>query len=222
MNKDFQIDIASLDTIWDNEALKIIFICSPNNPTGNIIDNIEYILKRFSGIVVVDEAYIDFAQIDSWIQQIATYPNLIVTQTLSKAWGLAAARIGIAYAPQATINYLNKVKAPYNISRLNQEAAMQALEDPAIFESNRNILLQQKVWLEEQLPVLPFVIKVFPSDANFLLVEMKDADRIYHHLLAQNIITRNRTHVVQNCMRISIGSPEENFQLIQALQKIQA
>jgi histidinol-phosphate aminotransferase len=222
LNKDFQIDIASLDTIWNNEALKVIFICSPNNPTGNVIDNIEYIIERFRGIVVVDEAYIDFAQSGSWIQQITTYPNLIVIQTLSKAWGLAAARIGIAYAQQATINYLNKVKAPYNISRLNQEAAMQTLEDQAIFESNRAILLQQKAWLEEQLSALPAVIKVFASDANFLLVEMTDADRIYKNLLAQNIITRNRTHVVQNCIRITVGSSKENIQLIQALQQIQA
>ncbi|MFA6057715.1 MAG: histidinol-phosphate transaminase [Taibaiella sp.] len=221
LNKGFQIDIALLNKALDDEKLKIIFICSPNNPTGNCIDSIEDILERFKGIVVLDEAYIDFAQRPSFINQLNKYPNLIVTQTLSKAWGLAAARIGIAYASVDIMNYLSKAKPPYNVSTLNQDAALQALNNIKTFETNKTMLLQQRILLKKQLAQLPIVKKIYPSDANFLLVETLDALKIYNALLKQNIIVRNRSHVVHNCIRISIGSPEENEQLINAMKQIQ-
>jgi histidinol-phosphate aminotransferase len=222
LNKDFQIDQTFLNDVINDKKLKVIFICSPNNPTGNCIDGVEDILQYFKGIVVLDEAYIDFAQRPSFINQLHKYPNLIVVQTLSKAWGLAAARIGIAYASVDIINYLAKVKPPYNISTLNQDAALQALNNTAIFETNKTMLLRQKDLLKEQLDQLHIVKKVYPSDANFLLVETTDALMIYNALVAQNIIVRNRSHVVHNCIRISIGSPEENEQLINAMKQIQS
>jgi histidinol-phosphate aminotransferase len=221
LNKDFQIDTALLSKTISDEKLKIIFICSPNNPTGNCIDSVEDILQRFKGIVLVDEAYIDFAQRPSFISKLNKYPNLIVIQTLSKAWGLAAARVGIAYASADIITYLDKAKPPYNVSTLNQDAALRALNDIGTFETNRTMLLRQKDLLTEELNQLPMVKKVYPSDANFLLVETTDALRIYKALLAQHIIVRNRNHVVQNCIRISIGTSEENRQLINAMKQIQ-
>jgi histidinol-phosphate aminotransferase len=221
LDKGFQIETALLNKAVHDEKLKIIFICSPNNPTGNCIDDVEDVLQRFKGIVVVDEAYIDFAQNPSFIRKLNKYPNLIVAQTLSKAWGLAAARIGIAYASTDIIAYMAKAKPPYNVSALNQGAALEALDDITTFETNKAMLLQQKDLLSTQLEQLPMVKKVFPSDANFLLVETTDAVSIYNALLAQHIIVRNRTHVVQNCIRISIGSPEENRQLIEAMKQIQ-
>lgn len=220
LNKDFQIESASLNNVIDDKKLKVIFICSPNNPTGNCIDGVEDILQRFKGIVVLDEAYIDFAQKPSFICKLDKYPNLIVVQTLSKAWGLAAARVGIAYASADIINYLTKAKPPYNISALNQDAALQALNNITTFETNKTILLEQKNLLEKQLRQLPFVKKVFPSDANFLLVETMNAISIYNALLRQHIIVRNRSHVIYNALRISIGSPEENEQLINAMKQI--
>lgn len=221
LNKDFHIDMALLNKVIDDEKLKIIFICSPNNPTGNCLNHVEEVLQRFKGVVVVDEAYIDFAQRPSFVNKLNKYPNLIVIQTLSKAWGLAAARVGITYTSTDIITYLNKAKPPYNVSRLNQDAALQALNDMPTFENNKTKLLQQRGMLSTQLDQLPVVKKVFPSDANFLLVETTDASRIYKALQAQHIIVRNRNHVVQNCIRISIGSPEENRQLINAMKQIQ-
>jgi histidinol-phosphate aminotransferase len=221
LDKDFQIETSLLTKDLDDEKLKIIFICSPNNPTGNCIDDIEDVLQHFKGIVVVDEAYIDFAQNPSFISKLNKYPNLIVVQTLSKAWGLAAARVGIAYASTDIISYLAKAKPPYNVSALNQDAALEALDDITTFETNKAMLLQQKDLLRTQLDQLPMVKKVFPSDANFLLVETTDAAKIYKALLARHIIVRNRTHVVQNCIRISVGSPEENKQLIETMKQIQ-
>jgi histidinol-phosphate aminotransferase len=221
LNKDFQIEPTSLNDVIDDINLKIIFICSPNNPTGNCIDDVEDILQRFKGIVVLDEAYIDFVQRPSFISRLAKYPNLIVVQTLSKAWGLAAARVGIAYASADIINYLIKAKPPYNVSTLSQDTALQALNDTATFETNKTILLKQKKLLEKRLRQLPFVKRVFPSDANFFLVETTNAIGIYNALLQQNIIVRNRSHVIDNCLRISIGSPEENEQLINTMKRIQ-
>jgi histidinol-phosphate aminotransferase len=221
LNKDFQIDTALLNKAIDEENLKMIFICSPNNPTGNCIDDVEMVLQCFKGIVVVDEAYIDFAQRPSFINQLNKYPNLIVVQTLSKAWGLAAVRIGIAYASVAITNYLSKAKPPYNVSALNQDAALQVLHGITTFETNKTMLLQQRILLEKQLGQLPVVKKIYPSDANFLLIETTDALKVYNALIEQHIIVRNRSHVVHNCIRISIGSPEENEELISTMKQIQ-
>ncbi|MFA5972516.1 MAG: histidinol-phosphate transaminase [Lentimicrobiaceae bacterium] len=217
LTNSFQIDFDALENYLDDETLKLIFICSPNNPTANSLVNIETILKKFNGIVIVDEAYIDFSKADSLLTKIGQYPNLIVMQTFSKAWGLAAARVGMAYSNDLIISLFNKVKPPYNVSGPNQKAALKALENIAEFEKRKAIILEQRTWLENQLSGLAVVIKIYPSDANFLLVQMTDANRIYNELVNQKVITRNRHSVVKNCIRITVGSPEENQILIEAL-----
>lgn len=216
----FQIDFSALENYLKDENLKLIFICSPNNPTANSLENIEKVLQGFNGIVIVDEAYIDFSKADSFLTKILQYPNLIVMQTFSKAWGLAAARVGMAYSNDLVISLYNKVKPPYNVSALNQKAALKALGNDAEFENRKSIILEQRIWLQNQLSRLAVVIKLYPSDANFLLVEMTDADRIYTELVNQKVITRNRHNVVENCIRITVGSPDENQKLIEALKKI--
>jgi len=220
LTSSFQIDFNALENYLSDEKLKLIFICSPNNPTANSLDNIEKVLQKFNGIVIVDEAYIDFSKASSFLTKMDQYPNLIVMQTFSKAWGLAAARVGMAYSNDLIISLYNKVKPPYNVSEPNQKAALKALEDVAGFEKRKSIILEQRTWLQNQLDGLAVVIKIYPSDANFLLVEMTDANRIYNELVNQKVITRNRHSVVQNCIRITVGSPEENQILVDALKKI--
>jgi histidinol-phosphate aminotransferase len=220
LDENFQIDIASTTPLLNDPALKIIFICSPNNPTGNSIDAAEYIIQNFNGIVVVDEAYIDFSGNESLSKKIDKYPNIIVLQTLSKAWGLAAARVGIAYASADIISYLNKVKPPYNISTPNQSAALYALQDTAKFELQKNIILNEKEKMLQELNSLSYVSKVYPSDTNFFLVEVSDANGIYDTLISNKIIIRNRNKIVKNCLRITIGTPDENEALLTALKNI--
>jgi histidinol-phosphate aminotransferase len=221
LNNSFQIDLHILKKYLENKNIKVIFICSPNNPTGNNINNIEWILENFNGIVVVDEAYIDFSFVDSFITKITKYPNLIVLQTLSKAWGLAAARVGMGFASKEIISILNKVKPPYNISELNQHAAIDALENYDSFKKTKAIIIEQKNWLVKNLSTLKFVKKIFPSDANFILVETTNAIKIYNYLVENKIITRNRHMVVNNCIRITIGTKKENIQLFDVLKKLQ-
>ncbi|MCM2302998.1 MAG: histidinol-phosphate transaminase [Flavobacteriaceae bacterium] len=222
LTSEFQIDLNLVKNFLSDSTLKLIFICSPNNPTGNLINNatIEYLLKQFKGIVIIDEAYIDFSTSESWIKRIAQYPNLIVSQTFSKAWGLAAARIGTAYANKDIIQLFNKVKPPYNVSELNQQAAINTLSNEAVFKQNLQIIKDEKEKLITELNLLKQVIKVYPSDANFLLIEVRDANKIYDELVNQKIITRNRNNIIQNCIRITIGTPKENMQLISAFKNI--
>ena len=220
LNRSFQIDIEALEARLNDESLKIIFICSPNNPTGNIINNIDRVLQKFKGIVIVDEAYIDFSKTDSFITKIHQFPNLIVSQTFSKAWGLAAARVGTAYADARIISLFNKVKPPFNVSELNQKAAIKALGNYSEFEKRKAIIIEQKKWLEKQLNSLSVVKKVYPSDANFFLVETSDANRIYKELVNRKVITRNRDSAVKNCIRITVGTPEENQKVIDELNKL--
>ena len=220
LTTDFQIDFEALENYLGDENLKLIFICSPNNPTANSLNNIEKVLQKFNGIVIVDEAYIDFSKAGSFLTKIDQYPNLIVMQTFSKAWGLAAARVGMAYSNELIISLYNKVKPPYNVSKPNQNAALKALEDVAGFEKRKSTILGQRTWLQNQLAGLDVILKIYPSDANFLLVEMTDANRIYNELVKQKVITRNRHSVVENCIRVTVGSPEENQILVGALKKI--
>ncbi|WP_116787322.1 histidinol-phosphate transaminase [Flavobacterium psychrotrophum] len=220
LDDNFQIDIEKTLPLLEDERLKLIFICSPNNPTGNNLNNIETILQNFNGIVVVDEAYIDFSENESLSQKIAQYPNLVVLQTLSKAWGLAAARIGLALADANIISLFNKVKPPYNVSRLNYEAAIAALGQPKVFEQQKQLLLQQRTVLQQELINLPFVTNVYPSNANFLLVAVTDASGIYNRLVEKGIILRNRNSVIANCIRITIGTPEENELLLTTLKNL--
>jgi len=223
LNNNFQIDTAQLKPYLQDENLKLIFICSPNNPTGNLINkkDIEFILNNFNGIVIIDEAYIDFASQASLIGWINTYNNLIVTQTFSKAWGLAAARVGMAYANAAIIKLYNKVKPPYNVSQLNQNAAYLALQNQDVFQNKLNNILKEKEKLRQALLDLKIVKKVFPSDANFWLIEVENANYVYQSLVEQKIIIRNRNQVLNNCVRITIGKPAENEKLITALKNIQ-
>ena len=222
LNKDFQIDLENLKPYLNDENLKIIFICSPNNPTGNSIKNIKYILENFNGIVFIDEAYIDFSPEESFRNQIKNYPNIIVSQTFSKAWGMASVRVGIAYASEEIIKFYNKVKPPYNISQLNQDAILNTLNDEKINQVSENIkiILEEKKSLIQNLKKLNLVKTIFPSDANFILIEVDNADSVYQELVNQNVIIRNRNSVIKNCLRITVGSPDENKKLIETLQNI--
>lgn len=223
LNADFSLNMDKVMSLIKDPLLKIILICSPNNPTGNSFnfEDIETIIKSFNGIVLVDEAYIDFSNSRSTTELIGQYNNLIVSQTLSKARGLAAARVGIAYSNPAIIDLLNKVKPPYNVSLLNQEAAIVALNNNVFYEENRRIILAEKENLKNQLNELEIVTRIYPSDANFFLVEVKNANQVYNYLVNQKIIVRNRNQVVRNCIRITVGSPSENQQLINALKNIE-
>jgi histidinol-phosphate aminotransferase len=212
--EDFQLNT---EQILQTNA-KILYICSPNNPTGNSFQNLDYIIKNFNGIVFLDEAYIDFSDEQSMVSIINEYPNLIVSQTFSKAHGLAAARIGIAYSNETIIDYLTKIKPPYNISQLNQEAAIQSLSNIENFKTNIKLLKEERSKLQQSLLQIKFITKIYPSDGNFLLVKVTNATAVYDALIKQQIITRNRSSVVQNTLRITIGTPRENQQLLYALQ----
>ncbi|MDV3755375.1 histidinol-phosphate transaminase [Elizabethkingia anophelis] len=218
LNSDFQIDKESIIPFLTDENLKLIFICSPNNPTGNSIENVDFILENFNGIVFVDEAYIDFSTQKSWTEKLSQYPNLVISQTFSKARGLAAVRVGIAYSSPEIIALFNKTKPPYNVSQLNQEAALIALLDAKKYQSEIKTILAEKERLEKEFLQLSLIKKIYPSDANFILVEVNDADGIYNNLVQQKIITRNRNSVIAGCIRITIGTTEENNQLIAALK----
>lgn len=217
----FQIDFKRLEEVIDDPALKIIFLCSPNNPTGNLMKHMEEICQRFRGIVVVDEAYIEFSTTTSMLQKIEDYPNLVVLRTLSKAWGLASARIGFAFSNASIIDLFNKVKPPYNISTLNQEAALLALENAQEMQKNKLQILHERQRLSTALQKLSIVKKIYPSEANFLLVEFSHAKNIYQNLIVKGIVVRNRHTDVANCLRISIGTPTENRTLLNELIQLE-
>ena len=201
-----------------NEYSKILFICSPNNPTGNVQDPeaIEELLKGFPGLVVVDEAYIDFAGIDSWAEKLKEYPNLVVLQTFSKAWGLAALRLGIAFASTEIVSILNKIKPPYNVNELTQERAMEAMRNFDKMKTQVSIILHERTQLIKELSNLPLVEKVFPTDANFVMVKVPAARQVYNFLVEKGIIVRDRSRVAlcEGCLRITVGTPSENEQLL--------
>ena len=221
LQADFSPDFAAVQAQID-EHTKLIFLCSPNNPTGNCLPDafVEAILRNFDGLVVVDEAYIDFAEKPSWSLRLAEFPNLVVLQTLSKAWGLAGLRLGMAFASPFIISILNKIKYPYNISQATQLEVLEALQAEAAMQAQVQTLLRERERLREALSQVPAVLEIFPSDANFLLIRTTDADGIYQKLCAQGIIVRNRSREPHcaNCLRITIGSPEENQRLLQTMQ----
>ncbi len=222
LNEEFQIDLEKLEPYFNDNSIKLMFICSPNNPTGNLMNqtDIEFILNNFKGIVIIDEAYIDFAEADSLINLINQYNNLIVSQTFSKAWGLAAARVGTAYANPEIITLYNKVKPPYNVSKINQQAAIKALDNYKTYENMLAAILTEKDRLKSELESIDLVKNIYPSDSNFLLLEVDDANQLYDDLVDQKIITRNRNAQVANCLRISVGTPQENDELINALKTV--
>jgi len=219
---DFQISLNQLQPYLDVEEIKIIFICSPNNPTGNLLhtEDLEYILENFNGIVIVDEAYIDFSSQESFIKNINKYNNLIVSQTFSKAWGLAGVRVGVAYACEAIINLYNRVKPPYNVSTLNQDAVLDRLNNLDEVKRNIDAILLERRTLKEALIELPLVKKIYPTDANFLLIEVDNADKVYQYLIDEKVIVRNRNTQVDNCIRITVGTPAENKILIETLKAL--
>jgi histidinol-phosphate aminotransferase len=218
----FNIDLQAVRPWLQDDTLKLIFICSPNNPTGNSMDHetIETIIREFKGIVVIDEAYADFSGKASFAERIGEFDNLIVMQTFSKAMGLAAARVGMAFADTAILKYFFAMKPPYNISTINQEAALQRLAEADVVARRVKSIIAERERLVSRLAKLPFVQKVWPSDSNFLLVRVKDADRIYRTLASRKIIVRNRSHEIPGCIRITTGTEEENNMLISELEKI--
>lgn len=203
---------------------KIIFICSPNNPTANSMHaaDIEYILKNFGGIIIVDEAYIDFSEQPGFVEKLKNYDNLVVLQTFSKAWGMAALRLGMAFANKEIIHYLNKIKPPYNINGATQKLALEALENVKWKDQKVSEIKTLRNELAKQITKLNNVEKVFPSDANFVLVKIKEAKAVFDRLIEKKIIVRDRSRVIlcEGCLRITIGTKEENEALLKALQNI--
>jgi histidinol-phosphate aminotransferase len=221
----FQLDVQGiLDAV--NSNTKLLFICSPNNPTGNNMNraDVEVLLNNFPGIVIIDEAYINYSKQKSFIQELTEYPNLIVMQTLSKAWGLAALRLGLCFASLDIIDIFNKVKPPYNINEASQELALEALQNTELVNNWIKTVVSQKDILITGLQQLPFVKTIYPTDANFLLVKVTDADAIYDYLAAKEIVVRNRNKEIlcENCLRITIGTPQENEKLLSILKKYQS
>jgi histidinol-phosphate aminotransferase len=217
----FQLDLEGMENAVDSQT-KIIWICSPNNPTGNSIlfSDMEMIINNFDGLVVVDEAYINFAKQRSLLTTLQDYPNLVVMQTLSKAWGLAALRLGIAFASEAIVSWLNKIKPPYNINQATQEIALKALQEVGQVNDMIREIVVMREGLAISLQDLPMVEKVYPSDANFLLVKVKDALKLYEHLLGESIVVRDRSKVklCEGCLRITVGTDEENRKLIESFK----
>lgn len=224
LTKEFQLDLEALEMAIKPNT-KIIWICSPNNPSGNSIDreDIEMVLNNFDGLVVVDEAYINFSRQKSFVGDLADYPNLVVLQTLSKAWGLAGLRMGMAFASPAIVAYLNKAKPPYNISEPVQELALKALDEIGQVNDMILQLVASRKIMEEELARASSVVRVFPSDANFLLVEFTDAKAMYDYLVAKGIVVRDRSNVLlcENCLRITVGTELENQHLMQAINSFQ-
>ncbi len=222
--EDFQLHLKQIEHLID-EQTKLIWLCSPNNPTGNSMhrDDIETILNNFDGIVVLDEAYINFSKHKSLLQELPEYPNLVVMQTFSKAWGMAALRLGMAFASPVIIALMDKIKPPYNINQATQELAMRALDE--IHQVNEMIkeIVSMREALARVFDQMQMVEKVYPSDANFLLVKMKNAKRVYEYLLTRGIVVRDRSNVqlCDNCLRITVGNEEEITMLVKALKEYQ-
>ena len=223
LDENYQITADKLLEACD-EHTKLIWICSPNNPTGNNIlrDEIVHVITGFEGIVIVDEAYSDFSSQPSLRKDLSKYPNLIVLNTMSKAWGCAAIRLGMAFASQDIIDLFNKVKYPYNVNLLTQRQALEAISDPFQVDKWVRMLKLERDRMIEAFRLLPICQKVYPTDANFFLAKMDDAQNTYDYLVDQGIIVRNRTRVklCQNCLRITVGTKNENNELIAALRQL--
>ncbi len=220
LNDSFQIDLEDIMPRLSDKYLKLILICSPNNPTGNCMDKVvlEKIISEFNGIVLLDEAYIDFADVPSFRYQTEKYPNLIVMQTFSKAFGMASVRVGMAFTNPEIVKYFNKMKPPYNISTINQETVLRKLLKPDEYKEEVRKIRDGRSKLSEELKKLPVIEKVYPSDANFLLVKVKDSGLLYNYLVNKGIIVRDRNSVISNCLRITVGTTTENKELIKAIK----
>lgn len=223
LNETFDLDAQKLLEKTDRNT-KLIFLCSPNNPTGNLLsrEEIKKVLDSFTGIVVVDEAYIDFASEATWLNDLDKYPNLIILQTFSKAWGLAAVRLGMAFASAEIIKLFNKVKYPYNVNILTQNFVGDELDKLELRKQWIATLLEGREYLINELPKLPFVEKIYPTDANFILVKVEDANSLYKQLADKGVIVRNRNSVslCAGCLRITVGTDKENEMLIKTLRAL--
>jgi len=207
-----------------DENSKILFLCSPNNPTGNSFSNeaVEKLLKEFKGIIVIDEAYTDFSSQKSWLNRLEEFPNLVITQTLSKAYGMAGIRLGICYASLTIVDVLNRIKPPYNVNLLTQFKALERISAQEIVQKEIDKIQQNKAELEKALSKINFIEKVYSSDANFILAKVDNADLRYDQLIKKGIVIRNRTTqpLCENCLRFTVGTDTENEKLINALQEI--
>lgn len=223
LDPDFELNTDNLLDAVDAHT-KLVFLCSPNNPSGNLLkrEEIYKVLKYFPGIVVVDEAYIDFSTSPSFLTHLLSFPNLVVLQTLSKAWGAAAIRLGMAFASEEIIQVLNKIKYPYNVNQLTQEYALKVLSHPEEMQRQVDLIVAERERLRQQFSHPPFSYTVHPSEANFLLVEVGEADAIYKKLIQEGVVVRNRNNVAlcRGCLRITIGTPEENDKLLTKMKDL--
>lgn len=222
LNENFEIDKDEFLNITQVNQLKIFFLCSPNNPTGNCIEDIEFYIKNFNGIVVVDEAYIEFSGKKSCIELLEKYSNLILLQTFSKAWGMAGARVGIAYSSDEIIKLINTVKAPYNVNSLSLNKVIELIDMKDVVNLNVENTLNEISWLKTEFQSIKCIKKVYPTDANFFLIECEDVEKVYEKLLGKEILTSKRSPQIPNCIRINVGNREENIQLIDVLKSIES
>jgi len=220
----FELDVDEILETQDKNS-KLLFLCSPNNPTGNCFSekSILQLLKGFNGLVVIDEAYIDFSENDSWIEKLDDFPNLVVTQTLSKAFGMAGVRLGMCFASKEIISVLNKIKPPYNVNELTQQRALEQLNDTVKIKEEINLIIAEKDILLKQLLQVGFVLETMPSQANFILVRVDDAVKRYQQLLRAGIVVRNRSNLplCKNTLRFTIGTPTENKRVIKTLKTLE-
>ncbi|MDQ6888868.1 MAG: histidinol-phosphate transaminase [Bacteroidota bacterium] len=221
LTDDFQLDVEAVLNAIDSNT-KLLFICSPNNPTGNNMNRMvmETLINNFPGLVIIDEAYINYSRQKSFIQELTEYENLLVMQTLSKAWGLAALRLGLAFASEKIVDLFNKVKPPYNINKASQQLGIEALTSINQVNENIKITVAERDRLQNELRQFEFIKKIYPSDSNFILIKTSDANNLYNYLSAKKIIVRNRSKepLCENCLRVTIGTPLENKILIEALK----
>jgi histidinol-phosphate aminotransferase len=220
LNSDFQLEKSTYLQIVSETKAKVLFLCSPNNPTGNAIEDLEFYIQNFSGIVVVDEAYIEFSKEVSAVKLLEKYPNLIVLKTLSKAYGMAGLRIGIGFASEEVARLYNRFKPPYNISSESQKLALEQLKYLPQIEKNISKILAEKERVKNGLSEISQIVKIYPSEANFFLVEFKDAEIAYKKLLENKILTSLRHPVIKKCLRISVGTAQENSELLKVLTQI--
>jgi histidinol-phosphate aminotransferase len=222
----FQLNVDEILTQSKDNGVKIIFMCSPNNPTGNLMNEqaIETVLNSFNGLVVIDEAYQDFAGNKSWVTRLNEFENLVVINTFSKAWGMADARLGMLFANKEIIQYLNIIKMPYNVTQHTINLALEALNKVDVKNQFINELLSGRKWLENQMKEIKFIYKIYPSDANFILFKVEDANALYKYLLSKKVIVRNRDKapLLKGCLRVSVGTAAENSKFIEALKEYTA
>lgn len=220
LDENFGIDKEEFLKISNEEKPKVFFLCSPNNPTGNSIEDIEFYIQNFEGIVVVDEAYIEFSGKKSCIELLEKFPNLIILQTFSKAWGMAGARVGIGYASEEIIQLINTVKSPYNVNSLSLNKISELITNKEFIKSNTENTLNEISWLRNELKAINYIKKVFPTDANFFLIQFENVDKVYQKLLENEILTSKRSPQIPDCIRINVGNREENNKLINILKSI--